>query len=526
MAETNTAPSPAAAPGIPGPMRGSKLIIGSIAVSLATFMNVLDASIANVSIPAISGDLGVSPNQGTWVITSFAVSNAISVPLTGWLSQRFGQVRLFVTSLILFVIASFLCGFAPSIELLIAFRVLQGAVAGPMIPMSQSLLLSSFPQAKAGTALALWSMTTLAAPVMGPILGGWISDNYSWPWIFFINVPLGLGAAYVSWLLYHQRETPIRKLPIDRIGLSLMVLWIGALQIMLDKGREEDWFNSGFILALGVIAVIGFVFFLIWELNEKHPIVDLSLFKLRNFSGSVIALSLGYGAFFGNVVILPLWLQTQLGYTATEAGLVLAPVGLLAIVMAPLIGRNIHKMDARWLATGGFMTFALVLYMRSRFTTSVDSWTLMLPAYIQGIAMALFFTPLTMIALSQVKPERVPAASGLSNFIRILFGGFGSSIATTAWDNRSSLHHARLMEHATVYDPQFTQGMQNLEQLGMNSDQAHAVFERTLSVQAGMLGANDIFWVSSLLFLGLIIFVWNTKPIHGQKAPVDAGGAH
>jgi DHA2 family multidrug resistance protein len=507
-------------------MQGSRLLIGAIAVSLATFMNVLDSSIANVSIPAIAGDLGVSPTQGTWVITSFAVSNAISVPLTGWLSQRFGQVRLFISSLVLFVMASFLCGLAPSIELLIACRILQGAVAGPMIPMSQSLLLSSFPKAKAGTALALWSMTTLVAPVLGPILGGWISDNYTWPWIFFINVPLGLAAAYVCWTLYRERETTVQKLPIDTIGLSLMVLWIGALQLMLDKGREEDWFSSSLIVGLSVIAFVGFVFFLIWELNQKHPIVDLSLFKLRNFTGSSIAMALSYGAFFANVVVVPLWLQTQIGYTATDAGLALAPVGLLAVVLAPVVGRNIHKVDARLPATAGFLIFAIVLFMRSHFTTTIDTWTLTLPAYIQGIAMAMYFTPMTMIALSQVEPERIPAASGLSNFTRILFGGFGSSIGTTLWDNRSSLHHAQLMEHATVYDPQFTTALQNMQQMGLSSDQAHAVFEQTLSVQAGMLGANDIFWASSILFLVLIVFIWSTKPFHVSNAPADAGGAH
>lgn len=513
-------------PAAPGPMHGAALIIGSIAVSLATFMNVLDSSIANVSIPTIAGDLGVSPNQGTWVITSFAVSNAISIPLTGWLSQRFGQVRLFLTSVILFVIASLLCGMAPSIELLIAFRVLQGAVAGPMVPMSQSLLLSSFPKAKAGTALSIWSMTTLVAPIMGPILGGWISDNYSWPWIFFINVPLGLAAAYACWLLYHKRETATRKLPVDTIGLSLLVLWVGALQIMLDKGRELDWFNSGLILTLGVVSLIGFTFFLIWELTDKHPVVDLSLFKLRNFSGSVLALAFGYGTFFGNVVILPLWLQTQMGYTATEAGLTTAPVGIFAVILAPFVGRNLHRVDARWVATGGFLIFGIVMFMRSHFTTGVDTWTLMAPAYIQGIGMAIFFTPLTMILLSGLKPERIPAASGLANFTRVLFGGFGSSIATTVWDSRSSLHHARLMESATVYNPQFTQGMENISALGVNTDQAHGLFERTLSMQAGILGADDIFWISSLIFLALIGFVWITKPFHGAHAPVDAGGAH
>ena len=337
-----------AAPKPPQPLTGAKLAIGTVALSLATFMNVLDSSIANVSIPAISGDLGVAPNQGTWVITSFAVANAISVPLTGWLTQRFGQVRLFITSIILFVLSSWACGLAPNMGMLITARIIQGAVAGPMIPLSQALLLSTYPPAKSSMALALWGMTTLVAPVMGPILGGWISDNMSWPWIFYINIPVGIGAAYATWAIYKDRESPTRALPIDKIGLALLVLWVGSLQLMLDRGKELDWFNSTEIVVLTVVAIVGFAFFLIWELTEDHPVVDLTLFKGRNFSAGVVAISVAYGLFFGNLVILPLWLQTIVGYTATDAGLIMAPVGIFAIILSPVIGKNLPKMDARW----------------------------------------------------------------------------------------------------------------------------------------------------------------------------------
>jgi DHA2 family multidrug resistance protein len=251
------------------PLTGGALVLGTIALSLATFMNVLDTSIANVSIPAIAGDLGVSPDQGTWVITSFAVANAISLPLTGWLTQRYGQVRLFTASVMLFVLASLLCAIAPSIELLILFRVIQGAVAGPMIPLSQSLLLSSYPKKSAGTALAMWAITTLVAPVVGPLLGGWITDNISWPWIFYINVPVGIGAAAVTWMIYRTRETATVKLPIDTVGLALLVVWVGALQIMLDKGKDLDWFHSDQIVLLAIVAVVGFAFFLVWELTRS-----------------------------------------------------------------------------------------------------------------------------------------------------------------------------------------------------------------------------------------------------------------
>jgi DHA2 family multidrug resistance protein len=273
-----------AAPAKPEPLKGIALVLGTLSLSLATFMNVLDSSIANVSIPAISGDLGVSPSQGTWVITSFGVANAISVPLTGWLTQRFGAVRLFTSSIFLFVLTSWMCGLAPSIESLIAFRVLQGLVAGPMIPLSQTLLLSSYPPAKAGTALALWGVTTLVAPIAGPLLGGWLTDNMTWPWIFYINLPVGLLAAGITWGIYRNRETTTRKLPIDSIGLALLVVWVGSLQLMLDKGKELDWFSSTQITTLAIVAVVSFSVFVVWELTQEHPVVDLRLFKGRNFA--------------------------------------------------------------------------------------------------------------------------------------------------------------------------------------------------------------------------------------------------
>lgn len=254
------------------PLEGAARVWGTIALSAATFMNVLDSSIANVSLPAISGDLGVSTTQGTWVITSFAVANAIAVPLTGFMTQRFGQVRLFMASVILFMVSSLLCGLAPNMTTLILFRALQGFVAGPMIPLSQTLLLSSYPRAKAGLAMAMWSMTTLVAPVMGPLLGGWITDNISWPWIFYINIPVGIVAAGITWALYRKRESNTHKVPIDAIGLALLVLWVGSMQLMLDKGKELDWFHSPEIVTMAVIAVVGFAFFLIWELTDKHPV--------------------------------------------------------------------------------------------------------------------------------------------------------------------------------------------------------------------------------------------------------------
>jgi len=488
-------------------------------------MNVLDSSIANVSLPAIAGNLGVSPTQGTWVITSFGVSNAISVPLTGWLTQRFGAVRLFTASVLLFVLASWMCGLASSLEMLIAFRVLQGLVAGPMIPLSQTLLLSSYPPAKAGMALAMWAMTTLVAPVTGPLLGGWITDNMSWPWIFYINIPVGLGAALVTWRIYAKRETPTMKLPIDTVGLTLLVLWVGALQIMLDKGKELDWFESGQIVALGLVALIGFAVFLVWELTQEHPVVDLRLFASRNFLFGVIALSVAYGLFFGNVVLLPMWLQQYMGYTASVAGMAVAPVGLLAILLSPLVGKYVTKVDPRWLATVAFLGFALVMWMRSHFNTLVDFNTILVPTILQGGAIAFFFIPLSAITLNGLTPDRIPAASGLSNFVRITAGAMGTSTVATIWENRATLHHVHMAENVSRTDPGAMEGINALMGSGMSFDQAAAQISRMIDQQAFTRAADDVYLISSVLFLCLVPVVWLAKPKKSAMA-VDAGGAH
>jgi MFS transporter, DHA2 family, multidrug resistance protein len=509
------------------PLEGSARTWGTIALSAATFMNVLDTSIANVSLPAIAGDLGVSPNQGTWVITSFAVANAIAVPLTGWLSQRFGQVRLFVGSVILFVIASWLCGLAPNMASLIALRALQGFVAGPMIPLSQSLLLASYPRALAGLAMAMWAMTTLVAPVMGPLLGGWITDNFSWPWIFYINIPVGIVAAGASWALYRKRESVTRKLPIDVVGLSLLVVWIAALQMMLDLGKEHDWFHSPLIIGLAVIAAVGFAFFLIWELTDEHPVVELRLFARRNFWAGTVATSVAYGLFFGNVVLLPLWLQQFMGYTATDAGMIMAPVGLLALVLSPLVGKTVASVDPRKYVTFAFLVFALVLWMRSHFNTQADFATILVPTIIQGVAMAFFFIPLATITMSGLSPDRMPAASGLTNFVRITAGAMGTSIATTLWESRAALHHAQLAETINPGSPAAQAALSGLTASGLTAEQALAQVNRLVDQQAFMLAANDIFWVSAVLFLCLIPLVWLTRPQKaGAEALEAAAGAH
>jgi len=434
-------------------------------------------------------------------------------------SMNFEQ-RLFTSSILLFVLTSWLCGFAPSIELLIVFRVLQGLVAGPMIPLSQTLLLSSYPQAKAGTALALWGVTTLVAPIAGPLLGGWLTDNMTWPWIFYINLPVGLLAAGMTWGIYRERETTTRKLPIDSVGLTLLVVWVGSLQLMLDKGKELDWFSSPQITALAIVAVVSFSIFVVWELTQEHPVVDLRLFNGRNFAIGALTLSVAYGLFFGNVVLMPLWLQQWMGYTATSAGMALAPVGFFAILLTPLVGKKVAVWDPRQMATGAFLVFALVLYMRSEFTTQTDFAYILIPTLMQGAAMAFFFIPLTTLVLSGQPPERIPAAAGLSNFTRITAGAMGTSIATTVWEERAILHHAHITESLNYNNSNYLATIENLKDSGMTSEQAMFQVNRLIDQQAFTRAADDVFLVSGLIFLLLIGLVWFTKrPLkHAIKA--------
>ena len=508
------------------PLTGGKLVLATIAVALATFMNVLDSSIANVAIPTISGNLGVSVDEGTWVITLFSAANAVAIPLTGWLTQRVGQIKLFVAAILLFVFSSWLCGVAPNLIVLLAARVLQGAVAGPLIPLSQAILLGSYPKEKSSTALSLWAMTATVGPIAGPALGGWITDSYSWSWIFFINIPVGFFAAAVTWIIYRDRETPARKLPIDKVGLMSLVAWVASLQIMLDKGKDLDWFNSPVICILAVVAAVSFVFFLIWEFTEKNPIVDIRLFAQKNFRGGTIAISVAYAVFFSNLVILPQWIQGYLGYRAVDAGMVTAPLGIFAVLLAPVMAKIMPRTDARVLATLAFVGYAGVFFMRSNYTTGVDQWTLILPTLLQGIPTALFFVPLTAIILSGLPADKIPAAAGLSNFVRVFAGGVGTSLITTGWNNRTILHHSQLAEQSSATNPDYTNALATIHStLGGSMDQARAFFEQSLNAQAAMLGLNDIFWLSSMIFIVIIPLIWLTKPGKGGGGAA-AAGAH
>ena len=503
----------------PPALGGGRKAVVAVALALGTFMQVLDTSIANVSIPTIAGNLGVSSDQGTWVITSFAVANGVSVPLTGWLMQRFGVVRTFVASVLLFTVASLLCGLAWSLPSLIGFRVLQGAVSGPMIPGSQALLINVFGPAKRGLALTIWSMTTLLAPLAGPLMGGYISDNYVWPWIFLINVPVGLLCGFLCWTNLKNQETPTRKFPIDRVGLGLLIVWVGAMQILLDKGKDLDWFHSTAIVILLLVTVIGFVAWLIWELTEKQPIVDLSLFKSRSFSLGALALCLGYAVFFGNVVLLPLWLQSYEGYTATWAGLVSAPSGITAILTSLLMGTLIRKVDPRLLGAASFTFFAISYFMRAQLTADASFLAFTLPQLVQGLAMGMFFVSMLAVIFDGLPSAKIPAASGLSNFLRITAGSFATSLTTTLWDRRETLHQSRLAEAGNVYAPAFQQSLSQLHQLGMNDQAAAAAMARGLVGQSYLLSSLDLFYLSGWLCLALIPICFLVKRPAATGAP-------
>ena len=495
------------------PLKGGALAMLTLVLSLATFMLVLDSTIANVAIPTIAGDLGASSSQGTWVITSFGVANAISIPITGWLAKRFGEVRLFLVSTLLFVLASWLCGISHSLEMLIVFRVLQGAVAGPIIPLSQSLLLNNYPPEKRGMALAFWSMTIVVAPICGPILGGWISDNIHWGWIFFINVPIGLAVVLISWKLLEGRESRISHQPVNTVGLILLALGVGALQLMLDQGRELDWFNSTEIVVLTIIAAVGLIALIIWELTDDNPVVDVSLFKSRNFTVGCVSTSLAFLVYSGTVVLIPLLLQQVYNYTATWAGLAAAPVGLLPILLAPIIGKFGNKIDMRILITISFMVYALTFYWRAvTFEPEMTFMDVALPQFVQGLAVACFFMPLTTITLSGLPPEKMASASSLFNFLRTLAGSIGTSLTTFMWYNREAVHHTQLTEVINPYNPISQQFFQTMGSFGLSEEQTASYLARQITAQGFIIGANEIFLVSAITFISLVVLIWFAKP--------------
>jgi DHA2 family multidrug resistance protein len=504
------------------PLTGGLLAVTAFALALGTFTQVLDTTIANVSLPTIAGDLGASTDQSTWIITSFVVANGIGVPLTGWLMNRYGVVKVFVLSMLGFTFASLLCGLAWSLESLILFRTLQGALSGPIIPGSQALMLSIFPHNRRTTALAIWSITTLVAPICGPILGGYISDSFHWGWIFLINVPVGLVVVVLAYANLAARETAVRKLPIDVVGLGLLIVWAGALQVMLDNGKNADWFASSWIIALTVVSLVGFGAFLLWELTEDHPVVDLSLFKSRNFALGTVVFCLGNGIFIANMLLIPLWLQTQLGYTATWAGLVSAPTGVIAVLFTPVAARMMARFDARWVATIAFAASAVSYWMRASLTADASFMAIAIPLMVQGISSGSFFIATISILLDGLPPSRIPAASGLSNFARIIAAGFSVSLVTTFWDRREAFHQSRMADMTSAYAPAFNNILSSLRDMGLSDLAAKTAVTRNMIGQAYLLASVDIFTVSAWLCIAAIVIVWlchRAEP-HGPPTPL------
>ncbi len=508
---------------VPKPQSGFRppnLALATIGISLATFMQVLDITIANVSLPTIAGNLGASANQATWVITSFAVSNAIALPLTGYLTRRFGERKLFIWATFAFSIASLLCGLASSMGLLVVARALQGFVAGPLYPVAQALLISIYPPQKRGQAIALLAMVTVVAPIAGPVLGGWITDSYSWKWIFFINIPIGIFASIVVGRQLKGRPEKLDKPKMDYMGLATLIVGVGALQVLLDLGNDSDWFNSTKIVVLAIVAVLALTVFLIWELTEKDPIVNLRLFRHRNFASGTVALLLAYSAFFSVALLIPLWLQRNLGYTPIWAGFATAPIGILPVLLTPLVGKFAPRFDLRIVASAAFVVMAITSFMRAGFNLDVDFHHVAMVQLWMGLGVALFFMPVLTILLSDLEPHEIASGSGLATFVRTLGGSFAASLTTWAWAQRTTIHHAQLTEHISAYDPAI---QQTVTALGRSDPQRGAlVLNQLISQQAAQIGFNEIFHLLGILFLVVIVFVWIAKPPFVARA---AGGA-
>ncbi len=510
--------APASADDRPGampftPLAGLTRLVATFALALAAFMNILDLTIANVSVPTIAGAMGVSPTQGTWVITSYAVAEAIMLPLTGWLAARFGQRRMFTVATGAFTLASLLCALAPSFPMLLAARVAQGAVGAAMIPLAQSMLLAIYPPEKRGLAIGIFAMTTVAAPIVGPLAGGWITDHLSWHWVFLVNLPVGATCLLLVWRLLGRFETATRRQPVDFAGLAFLALGVGSLQILLDKGNELDWFGSPVIVALAVTSAIALAVFVVWTLTALHPVVDLRLFGRRNYAVGVGVLAFTSVAFFGTNVVMPLWLQTHMGYTAEWAGRTMAFGGVLAIVLGPVIGANIERLDARAVATFGLVTFAFFAWLSARFPPDVTFATLSATRLLLGVAVSCLFLPLTTIYLAGLNAEEAASAAGLANFMRNLGSSFGTSIMTSLWTHRTTEYGTLLAESVNRHNPAAQAFLDRLAQLGFAPDAAlQYVQDVVIASQASLLAVNAVFQTSAALMLGMVGLVWLARP--------------
>lgn len=477
------------------------------ALSTATFLIVLDYSIANVSIPYISGDLAVSTSEGTYVITSFAVGNSIALPVTGWLVKRVGAVKLLSISLLLFTFFSWVCGCSINIEMLVVSRFLQGLSSGPLIPLSQTLLVMINPPEKRNAALTFWSTIVIAAPILGPILGGWISYDYHWPWIFYINLPIGLLSTGILWFVLKGKETPIERSPLDWVGLFLLALGVSCLQFLLDKGEQYDWFRSHLMTTMGVTSFIALTLLIVWSATTQHPLIELKLFKIRSFALSVIYIGIAYGLYFGGIVLIPLWLQTSMNYTSIWAGLAVAPMGIVPLLFGEFTNRLMTKYGPTLLLGICFVFFAISCFYTAYLDTDVDIWRIGFSRFLVGCGLLFFITPLFALSIHDVPGPKLASATGIFHFVRAMVGGVGTSVFTTLWIRRSAYHHATVGENLTLFSRETTSFLDKLGEVHLHGQKALQQMNTFLEQQAEVLGINDCFYLMGWIFLSLLIFL-------------------
>jgi MFS transporter, DHA2 family, multidrug resistance protein len=520
----NQSPSPPTTPVV------NKWLV-TLTVMLPTVIEILDTSVANVSLGHIQGSLSAGLDEVTWVLTSYLVSNAIIIPITGWLAGRFGRKRYLIFSLCLFTLSSLLCGAAPNLESLIVFRILQGLGGGALQPLALSILLESFPPKEHGMAMAVFGMGVVFGPILGPLLGGYITDTLSWRWIFYINLPLGGLAVLMAFMFIldppYLKRTDMR---IDYWGLGLLTMALGCLQLVLDRGERLDWFDSGFIVGLAVVSAVCFILFVLVELRIPYPVVDLRIFKNRSFSAGNMIMFLGFFSFFGSVVLMPLYLQNLIGYTAFLAGLVLGPGGLATVFMMPLVGRLVGRVDSRVLLSFGILTNAYALYLMSHFNLQADFWAVIWPRIVQGVGISFFFVPLSTLTLSAIPRPQMGNGSAIFNLLRNLGGSFGVAFITTFLSRRTQFHQHHLSEGFSIFDFKLQQAAPQLQAFlqgrGFEGTTARegslGALYGQLQRQAAMLGFNDVFYLLFLFFLFLVPFIWVIR----KSGTVVTGAGH
>jgi len=503
-------------------------------VMLATFMEVLDTSIANVALPHIAGSLSAGIDESTWVLTSYLVSNAIVLPLTGWFSRLFGRKRFYLACVLIFIVSSFLCGIAPSLPSLVLFRVLQGAGGGGLQPVSQAILVESFPRAKQGMAMAVYGMGVVVAPIIGPTLGGWITDNYSWRWIFFINIPVGLLSVFLMTALIHDPPHVTgakngERVRIDYIGLGLLSVGLGFLQVVLDKGQRDDWFGSHFIVWSTIAPAVGLIGAVIWELREKNPVIELHLFKDRNYAAATFTMfALGI-VLYGTTVLLPVLLQTLLGYTAQLSGLVLSPGAIVTLITLPLVGWLLARYQARWLVIFGLLCLSLGMFRLVRLNLTTGFWTFVFVWTISRGALAFLFVPINVTAFSFVPKERMSSATGLINLARNIGGSVGISLVTALEARLAQRHQTNLVGHLSPLNPRYLDALHGITgtlrahgaSAATAAHQAQALLYDELLRQSAMLAFIDVFWILGVLCLVMVPLMLFIKSAPRSHEPVS-----